>query len=77
MSMPDVQVFEFLSLENAMHTIESFSKEGFEVSIKPIYRMNVWTSKAEIDKYEIYVGKNNRLTTECLYNRKYIGDKNE
>lgn len=64
MSMPDVQVFEFLSLENAMLAIKSFTEEGFEVSINPIYRMNGWTSKAEIDKYEIYVGKNNRLTTE-------------
>lgn len=71
MSMPDVQIFEFLSLENAMSAIESFSKEGFEVSIKPIYRMNMWTGKAELDKYNIYVGKNNRLTTECLYNMEH------
>ena len=71
MSMPDVQIFEFLSLENAMHAIESFSKEGFEVSIKPVYRMNVWISRAELDKYNIYVGKNNRLTTECVYNMEH------
>ena len=71
MSMTDVQVFEFLSLENAMHAIKSFSEEGFEVSIKPVYRMNVWTSRAELDKYNIYVGKNNRLTTECLYNMEH------
>ena len=71
MSMPDVQVFEFLTLENAMHAIESFSKEGFEVSIKPMYRMNVGTGKAELDKYNLYVGKNNRLTTECLYNMEH------
>ena len=71
MSMPDVQVFEFLSLENAMCAIESFSKEGFEVSLRPVYRMNVWTGRAELDKYDLYVGKNNRLTTECLYNMEH------
>lgn len=74
MSMPEVQVFEFLSLENAMSAIESFTKEGFEVSIKPNYRMNVWTGSAELDKYKLYVGKNNRLITEYLYNKENKDD---